>query len=268
MANTTIAITTPTNKYWKHCGPPTTEMKEYLERLSGESKKSRIDWLQKVCRKEALPSGPYPFHVANRGWFKGHIYDERFQPMYIMRDDLNLDVEIFQVVRSPDAQIIKRVLVEDENTMIGIRVSKIELWAYYKDAYPEEFDKIVARWEHAQVPVGTLKALIAREVEVWKEYDAETMQNLRMMHAQSGARPGPMCSDLSGRHGHLDATTGHPGRLPNKDKRKNSSGKQRSGKQVKASEGQTLPSVHGKRATKQKAQSPICQQARQGRRGP
>ena len=131
--------------------------------------------------KTPLPSGPYPFHVSERGWFKGYIYDERYQVCFVIRKDLNLDVKIFEVIRDASGRVLERVLVQDADHRIRIRVCKEELWAIFKELYPHELTKFPAVCEFAEVTVGTLLALIMREVELWKEYDAETMENLKLM---------------------------------------------------------------------------------------
>ena len=95
MADATIVKTRPTNHYWQHCGP----QKWDLSSQTKVARQSRIDWLKTLSRTP-LPSGPYPFHVAGRGWFKGHIYDDRYQACYVLREDLNLDVQIFEVTRT------------------------------------------------------------------------------------------------------------------------------------------------------------------------
>ena len=108
MADATIVKTPPTNQYWQHCGP----QKFNLSKQTEEARQSRIDWLTTLVRTP-LPSGPYPFNVAGRGWFKGYIYDERYQACYVLREDLNLDVQIFQVTRSLDGCVTNRVLIQD-----------------------------------------------------------------------------------------------------------------------------------------------------------
>ena len=117
MADATIVKTRPTNEYWQHCGPQKWDLSKQTE----EARQSRIDWL-KTLNRTPLPSGPYPFHVAFRGWFKGHIDDERYQACYVLREDLNLDVQIFEVTRSLDGCVTNRVLIEDPKTIIGVRL--------------------------------------------------------------------------------------------------------------------------------------------------
>ena len=176
---TTKVKTLPTNAQWQHCGPADPQVKELLAKLNKTSKKSRIEWLKDLC-KTPLPSGPYPFHVPKRGWFKGHICDERYQACYVIRKDLNLDVQIFEAIRGPSGRIVERVLVQDADQRIRIRVCKVELWSTFAVLYPQESAKITVVWEIAEVTVGTLLALIMREVELWKEYDAETIESLRL----------------------------------------------------------------------------------------
>ena len=96
-ATTNIVKTDPTNVQWPHCGPPSPEVKKLLSELNAVAKKSRIEWLKTLCA-EPLPAGPFPFHLDDRGWFKGHIYDDRFRAFYVIRKDLNLDVQIFEVM--------------------------------------------------------------------------------------------------------------------------------------------------------------------------
>ena len=180
MADAIIVKTHPTNPHWDQCGPPHPDVKALLEGLSDESKKHRIDWLQTLCNTP-LPSGPYPFHVVNRGWFKGYIYDERYQACYVMREDLNLDITIFEVMRSPAGIVLERVPVTDQTLQIRIRIAKVDLWAVYKRQYPREFKEIPAVWEFANVTAASLLSLIFREAELWREYDLETMDNLSLM---------------------------------------------------------------------------------------
>ena len=184
---TTKVKTLPTNAQWKHCGPPNAEVKELLQKLNKESKKSRIEWLKNTCRTP-LPSGPYPIHIESRGWTKGHICDERYQVCYVIRKDLNLDVQIFQTIRDdPSGPVVARVLVKDEEQLIPIRVCKVDLWANFQVSYPKECAKIKDIWENADVTVGSMLAFIRREVELWKEYDAEIMDGLQLMQqVQSG----------------------------------------------------------------------------------
>ena len=119
--------------------------------------------------KTPLPSDPYPIHVPERGWFKGHICDERYQACYVIRKDLNLDVQIFEAIRGPSDRIVERVLVQDAEQRIRIRVCKVELWSTFAVLYPQESAKITVVWEITEVTVGTLLALIMREVELWLE---------------------------------------------------------------------------------------------------
>ena len=181
MAEATIEVKTlPTNPQWQYCGPPDPQVKDLLENLSIKSKKSRIEWLQQVC-ETPLPNGPYPFMVEERGWFKGHICDERFQACYVVRKDLNLDVKIFEKIRDTSGRIVKRVLVQDAEQRIQIRVCKVDLWATYAALYPKENLKIKGVWEIAEVTVKTMEALILREVECWEDYDLEVMENRKLM---------------------------------------------------------------------------------------
>ena len=177
---TTIVKTNPTNVQWVHCGPPDPQVKELLASLSRKAKNSRIEWLKDMCMK-SLPSGPYPFHVDGRGWFKGHIFDnQRYQVCYVIRKDLNLDVQVFESIRDR-GDVVERRLVKDASTRIRIRVCKPELWAAYKELYPKEFTKIHAYWEFADVTVQSLLALIEVEGRLWKEYDAEANGSLELM---------------------------------------------------------------------------------------
>ena len=177
---TTIVKTNPTNVQWVHCGPPDPQVKELLASLSRKAKNSRIEWLKDMCMK-SLPSGPYPFHVDGRGWFKGHIFDnQRYQVCYVIRKDLNLDVQVFESIRDR-GDVVERRLVKDADRRIRIRVCKPELWAAYKELYPKEFTKIHAYWEFADVTVQSLLALIEVEGRLWKEYDAEANGSLELM---------------------------------------------------------------------------------------
>ena len=177
-----IVKTNPTNVQWPHCGPPSPEVKELLATLSRKAKKSRIEWLTGLCMKP-LPSGPFPFHVEGRGWFKGHILDiQRYQVCYVMRKDLNLDVQVFEAIRDPiSGDVVERRLVKDADRTLRIRVCKPELWAAYKESYPKDFSKIPAVWEFADVTVQSLLALIVIEGQLWKEYDAEANGALELM---------------------------------------------------------------------------------------
>ena len=179
---TTIVQTNPTNVQWPHCGPPSPEVKELLATLNKKAKKSRIEWLTGLCMKP-LPSGPFPFHVEGRGWFKGHILDiQRYQVCYVMRQDLNLDVQVFEAIRDPiSGDVVERRLVKDADRTLRIRVCKPELWAAYKESYPKDFSKIPAVWEFADVTVQSLLALIVIEGQLWKEYDAEANGALELM---------------------------------------------------------------------------------------
>lgn len=182
MADATIVKTRPTNEYWQHCGPQKWDLSKQTE----EARQSRIDWL-KTLNRTPLPSGPYPFHVAFRGWFKGHIDDERYQACYVLREDLNLDVQIFKVTRSlDDGCVTNRVLIENPKTIIKVRLCKPELWAFFKASYPQEYKQLPATWEHGDVTAGSLQALIMREVELWREYDSETMEELKLMKETTG----------------------------------------------------------------------------------
>ena len=200
MADATTKVKTlPTNAQWQHCGPPDPQVKELLAKLNKTSKKSRIEWLKDLCMTP-LPSGPYPFHIGSRGWFKGHIYDERYQACYVIRKDLNLDVRIFKVNRGPSGRIVERVLVKDSEQRMRIRVCKVDLWRTFAALYPKESAKITVVWEMAEVTVATMVALIAREVELWNEYDAETMESRKLMKQ---VQQGPAQCELICR-GHAD----------------------------------------------------------------
>ena len=71
----------------------------------------------------------------------------------------DLDIQVFQVTRSPVGIVTKRELVQDQETNIHIRICKPELWASYKASYPQEFEQLPVTWEHGDVRVGTLQAL-------------------------------------------------------------------------------------------------------------
>ena len=83
-----------------------------------------------------------------------------------MRRDLNLDVEIFEVARGPDANVACRACSRARSKGRDRSKSVFQKWnygpSYFKDTNTQEFDEIVGRWDHAQVPVATLKELIAR----------------------------------------------------------------------------------------------------------
>ena len=140
---TTIVQTKPTNVQWPHCGPAGPEVKDLLATLSRKAKKDRIEWLKEVCSKP-LPSGPFPIHVEDRGWFKGHILKiERYRVFYVIRKDLNLDVQVFELIRDPiSGDVVEHRLVKDADRLLWVRVCKPELWAAYKVMHPKEFSKV------------------------------------------------------------------------------------------------------------------------------
>lgn len=179
---TTIVQTKPTNVQWPHCGPAGPEVKDLLATLSRKAKKDRIEWLKEVCSKP-LPSGPFPIHVEDRGWFKGHILKiERYRVFYVIRKDLNLDVQVFELIRDPiSGDVVEHRLVKDADRLLWVRVCKPELWAAYKVMHPKEFSKVATVWEFAQLTVASLRGLIVREGRLWKEYDAEVNDNLELM---------------------------------------------------------------------------------------
>ena len=180
MADATTIVTLPTNVQWPHCGPPDPEVKKLLESLNKKARKSRIEWLKELCKP--LPTGPFPIHVEGRGWFKGHIMKPaRYQACLVMRKDLNLDVRVFEIIRDQITGLaVDRVQCE-EDRIIPICVCKEELWAAYKELHPQVFKKITTVWEYAEIAVGTLQAFIMREGELWKEYDVEVNENIKLM---------------------------------------------------------------------------------------
>ena len=74
---------------------------------------------------------------------------------------MNLDVEVFKILRGADNIIVERVPVkEEDDAMIAIRVSK-GCWEFYERAYPEEAKrKITPRWEFARVTPEILKRMM------------------------------------------------------------------------------------------------------------
>ena len=165
-----------------------------LSELNAVAKKSRIEWLKTLCA-EPLPAGPFPFHLEDRGWFKGHIVAEkRYQVGLVIREDLNLDVQVYESIRDHiTGDFMRCVPVQDKDRRIGIRVCKVDLWRGFKELYPQEYGKVEAVWEFAQTTVETLETLIAREGQLWKEYDIEANDNLKLM---TQVRSGPNQGEL------------------------------------------------------------------------
>ena len=193
-ATTNIVKTDPTNVQWPHCGPPSPEVKKLLSELNTVAKKSRIEWLKTLCA-EPLPAGPFPFHLEDRGWFQGYIVQkERYQVGLVIREDLNLDVQVYESIRDHiTGDLMRCVPIQDKDIRIGIRVCKVDLWRGFKELYPQEYGKIEAVWEFAQTTVETLEALIAREGQLWTEYDIETNENLKLMkQVRSGPNQGEL----------------------------------------------------------------------------
>ena len=186
---TTVYKTAPTNKYHMYCGPPHAEMLKCLQNLDPVSKKSRIEWLQQLANTP-LPSGPYPVLLSGRGWFQGFVCDPHYQACYVLRDDMNLDVEVFKILRDADNVIVKRVPVkEEDDAMIALRVSK-GCWEFYERAYPEEAKrKITPRWEFARVTPEMLKRMMCQEIRYWPVYDKEMTANQRLMERLHQANP-------------------------------------------------------------------------------
>ena len=51
---------------------------------------------------------------------QGYVCDPNYQACYVMRKDMNLDIEVFKILRGADNVIVERVPVKEEDAMIAI----------------------------------------------------------------------------------------------------------------------------------------------------
>lgn len=194
--------TPATNEHFMQCGPPHEDMRKCLENLPEDSKKTRIQWLHSLMGTP-LPSGPYPIHIKNRGWFHCYIRDPNYQACYVVRHDLNLDIAIYRVIRGADGEIIDRVQVEDATTEITARVAKA-CWNMFANLHPEVFKSFGDISEDAYVEPPVLRDLILNEVHSWKLHDQEMHENHKVMVRMKQAKPDDTFQSVAICRGHTD----------------------------------------------------------------
>ena len=127
-----------------------------------------------------MPLGPYPMYNSNLGWMKAWIIDKDYQPCYMPRGDLNLDIGIRQLIYN-DAGVYQdsRALSYcEDDTLIEVRTCQ-EIYDMPTNKFAVQYTKDV------YLSCDDIKKMIRTEVANWALYDETFVQEVAKINAKA-----------------------------------------------------------------------------------
>ena len=117
---------------------------------------------------------------SNLGWLKAWIIDKDYQPCYIPRGDLNLDIGIRQLIYN-DAGVYqdsRALSISEGDTLISVRTCQ-EIYDMPTNKFAVQYTKDV------YLSCDDIKKMIRTEVENWALYDETFVKEVAKINAKA-----------------------------------------------------------------------------------